>query len=110
MKLSQGVKMIFQYALFKMLFNFTEEDDIESLFIDYLEAHGLSPETIDDYLHKLEEIKKKLEEEYLERKEEEDPSEPPSPSLVALEAQDDEYEDIFDENGMWIGKKKLPRK
>jgi hypothetical protein len=109
MKLSKGVKMIFPYALFKMLFKFCEEDEIESLFIDYLEEHGLNSETIDEYLHKLEEIKKKLEKEYLEQQNQ-DPIKPPSPSLVALDTQEDEYEDIFDDNGMWIGKKKLPPK
>lgn len=101
--------MIFPYALFKLLFLFSEEDDIESQFIDYLEAHGLSSETIDEYLIQLDEYKKKLEEEYLEQQNQ-DPIKPPSPSLVALDAQEDEYEDIFDENGMWIGKKKLPPK
>jgi DNA-binding transcriptional MerR regulator len=101
--------MIFPYALFKLLFLFSEEDDIESQFIDYLEAHGLSGETIDEYLIKLDEYKKKLEEEYLEQQNQ-DPIKPPSPSLVVLTAQEDEYEDIFDENGMWIGKKKLPPK
>ena len=107
MKLSQGVKMIFPYALFKLLFKFSEEDEIESLFIDYLESHGLSAETIDEYLTKLDEYKKKLEKEYLQQQakvRKEDDNKPP------ITPPEDEYEDIFDDAGMWIGKKKLPRK
>jgi hypothetical protein len=109
MKLSKGVKMIFPYALFKMLFKFTEDPEVESLFIEFLELHKVTGEHTDDYFHRLEEAKENLEKEYLEQQNQ-DPIKPPSPSLVALDTQEDEYEDIFDDNGMWIGKKKLPPK
>ena len=109
MKLSQGVKMIFPYALFKMLFKFTEDPEVESLFIEFLELHKVTGEHTDDYFHRLEEAKENLEKEYLEQQSQNQKKQV-SASLEALNAQEDEYEDIFDENGMWIGKKKLPPK
>ena len=109
MKLSQGVKMIFPYALFKMLFKFTEDPEVESLFIEFLELHKVTGEHTDDYFHRLEETKENLEKEYLEQQSQNQKKQI-SASLEALNAQEDEYEDIFDENGMWIGKKKLPLK